>query len=70
MPKTASSRSKASEARRTRARALLYSRETLDYAANLNAISSSKSNKDSKYKPKPKIKAKGKSIFSSSYFIY
>ena len=66
MPKIASSRSEASEARRARARASPYGCKTLDHAANLNAISSSKSNED--FEPKPKFE--GKLIFSSSYSIY
>ncbi len=70
MPKTVTSRSKALKARRERARGSLYPYKTLENATNLDAITSSKSNKDSKYKPKPKIKAKGKLIFSSSYSIY
>ena len=64
MPKIASSRSKASEAYRTRARASPYSRKTLEDAANLNAISSSESNED--FEPK----FKGKLIFSSFYSLY
>ena len=70
MPKTASSRSKASKARRERARGSPYPRKALEDATNLDAIISSKSDEDSKYEPKPEIKAKGKSIFSSSYSIY
>ena len=70
MAKLASSRSKALKARRERARGLPYPRKTLEDAADLNAIISSKSNEDSKYEPKPKIEAEGKSIFSSSYLTY
>ena len=68
MPKTASSRSEALKARRERARGLPYPRKTLEDAANLNAIISSKSDEDSKYEPKPEIEAKGKSILSLFLF--
>ena len=66
MPKIASSRSEASKARRTRARALPYNCKTLEDAANLTTITSSESNKD--FEPKPKFE--GKLILSSFYSLY
>ncbi len=68
MPKTASSRSKASKARRERARGSLYPCKTLEDATNLDAIISGKSNEDSKYEPKPEIEAKGELILSLFLF--
>ena len=68
MPKTASSRSEALKARRERARGSPYPCKTLEDATNLDAITSGKSNEDSKYEPKPKIEAEGKSILSLFLF--
>ena len=56
MPKTAASRSKASKARRERARGSPYPRKALEDAADLDAIISSRSNED--YKPKSKLGGK------------